>query len=237
VKYGLFTAFAAPDGWMNTTVEANPAPAFDPPASGEFYSTLTFTLPTLDTHGGTSLQIGDYLWVQTCTPGVDPPGPSYPCDTINGHHLSTGPVVSIDTTTRVVKVSKLFGEESGGNHLPVVGGAVYMGSTYTWGAPSVSRQILKAQISDPAELAAVVAGTMNPWEPSYEEEFDLTLLGITQFGCPVGCRTPGVASFVENHGVAPIPDAAARQLMISAANARTSIGIQNNAVYVFDVAH
>ena len=112
-----------------------------------------------------------------------------------------------------------------------------MGAQYTWGSPGYSRAIFKAQISDPAELAAVVAGTMKSWEPSYVEEFDWSELGITQFGCPKGCSSPGVAAYSAHHGLSTIPDVTARQIMIMAGTARSAIGNENNAVYVFDVAH
>lgn len=83
-REGLLVAYSAPSGWIYSPIAASPAPTYGPGDSG------SFTLSSADTHDGGAPNIGDNIWIPTCTPGTD-----VGCSTENRNHESCGLIDSI----------------------------------------------------------------------------------------------------------------------------------------------
>jgi hypothetical protein len=228
VKNGIVVPIAAPEGWANTTILASPAPTIN--TSDVYNQTGTMTVASTSTHDGLNMNPGDRIWIQTCTPGVDPGM----CDTVNGHNFSSAIIDSVNVATGQVAFHIYIGTDFGsGNHKPVVGGAVYLGCVYMHGYPGCSRGTYRLQIYDPALYAQVAAGTRQPYDISYNQEMDLNPF-VPGLGSPESGRggaDPQVAGFP----ISTITDTGARQIIIAFANENPPPYHGGNAIYVFNV--
>lgn len=216
VKYGVVVPFSTPSGWLNTTVAAASSPT-------------SFTATSLDMNDGTPVQVGDLLWVQTCTVGVESG-----CDTTNGNHLSFARVTAVNQGTKVIDFTNIGADPStGGTHTPVVGGVLYGGGVYAHGSPTTSRFTWRFQIYDPAQYAEVKAGTRAVSEVTYTEEADFTGV-VSQFGNPMSNPQGGGGSVLGPRGaVSTMADTTAHQIMVVVNSANTN---PVNVVYVLDVS-
>ncbi len=226
-KYGLLSAQTLLSGWMRSAI-----------VSGSLVgSTLTVTLGSLDTHDGGILTVGTYVWVETCTVGLETG-----CTRNQGQNYSSGSISAVNEATKTVTIPVIHFDAGNGAHAPLVGGRFAMGETYVNGSPWYSRGILWSQIVDPDDVAGVIGG--DPvYSPQYVEETSLaaafTDIG-TDFGCPT-CTTQ-VNGYYPATDVARHPyfevhvDNDAHQIILS-----FSYGIDNPGgfvtpvFYVFDV--
>jgi hypothetical protein len=170
-KHGLLSLINVPSGWMNTTVDASPAPTF----SG---TTYTFKpVSGLSVNNGHNVQIGSYMWVETCVRGVGA------CSTNNGNHVTIVRVTGVNTGTGVVTAEHYSPDGTGSGATPIVGGDVWFGSVYVHGIPVPSQSdYFRLQFRNPDHLAEVVLTARNAWNIPYAQ--DIALTDITQFGCP-----------------------------------------------------
>lgn len=219
VKYGVVVPYATPSGWINSTVAAGTV------------SSSQFTATTLDMHDGTPIQVGDLMWVQTCTPGVEAN-----CSFTNGNHLSRIRVATVDQGTKVVTFTNNSAPTGvAGPHVPIVGGSLYAGAVYAHGDPASSRFTFRMQIYDPAQYAEVKATTRGVSDVVYAEDVDFSSLISAQFGAPYpspagGGGEPRVGGMGPN---TTMVDTTAHQIMIVMNNVNNN---PQNVVYVLDVS-
>lgn len=187
VKSGIVSLISMPSGFMNDLVDSSPVPT----VSGCPSSCVVTFKPSggLSTHFGVSIQIGDKGWVQTCTPITPIGDPLTGCDGQNGQYLSIFEVTAVNTGTGVVTGALHGTDSTSGTHTPIVGGRIYMGGLYAYGAPDTSRNVDLVQILDPAQLGEVAGGTRDRWNVIYNQEVELSAYAAP-FGCP-GCAVPG----------------------------------------------
>jgi hypothetical protein len=145
-KAGVLIGVDMPHGYLKTTV-----------AAASMSGTATFTAIAMG--GGTNLNPGDYFWIQTCTPGMDPAS----CATANGGHLTTARADTVNTMTKVVTYTVLENNNcvvamDCMSEVPVVGGAIYAGATYEHGEPAPSRKHFRLQIYPESEFLDVKNG-------------------------------------------------------------------------------
>ncbi len=222
-KTGLVYAMAVSAGWLYQTVLASPAPTVS-------YPNVTFSITSTSTHDGHHLAAGDVIWVTTCRVGVDTH-----CVSDNNDDQAFVTVDTVNTSTGAVTghITECETDDpltcSGSDHKPVVGGTVKHGVVYAHGGPRPSRQTLRLQIYDPADLAAVADGA-DADSPVYAEEIDLTTL-VPQFGCP-GCAIPGIPIYWGQPSSVQV-DGANHKLILSFRNAVNA----RSLVVLFDVAH
>ncbi|MES2315756.1 MAG: dockerin type I domain-containing protein [Patescibacteria group bacterium] len=225
IKGGVVVPTEVMEGWANPTILANPAPSVtNNGANGTMY------LSSVSTNDGNNMNVGDLIWVKTCTVGVDGPG----CFVANGNDISFAVIDAVDPSTNRVDYHNAGYDSGTGNHAPVPGGLVYFGSSYFHGSPSYSRGTYRLQVYDPAQYAEVIAGTRLPYNVRYDTEMDLTTL-VKGFGCP-SCAGGGVKNQgIDAHNpVSTITDPAAHQIMIAFKGGDGLIGVIANAVYVFN---
>jgi hypothetical protein len=240
VRHGVIVPFTMPSGWINTTVSASPAPSYNTGTGvGEM------TLPTIDMNDGSNINVGDVLWVKTCTEALDganceePPNVS---EQLN--FMSEAYVTAIDTGTKRVTYQILSTDSGDGTsgHVPVVGGPVWMGCQYKGGSPGCSRNTLRAQIYNPAQYAEVIASTRNVYDVIYAEEVDFTQ-EIHHFGSPatgsgmIGSKRGGCCGNEQANVAGVMADPDAHQIIIAMRGARNiGGGTTQSLYYVFDVS-
>ena len=224
-KKGVLVPMRQQSGWIHEAIAASPAPSVG--TDGAF-SILSFALPSLDTHDGHEINVGDVMWIQTCAP-IDSPG----CEAENSRYLSFGPVTAVDRDAKVVSVRADNLDYTAGPHTPIVGGVALLGCHYAHGAPTCSRGVYRMQVIDPAEYAAVAAGDKTSNEPSYASEFEITHL-IPNHGSPAsgqGVLHQGVLHSI----VSVMPDPTVHQILVVIGE--SSPGATFKTVYVWQVAH
>ena len=212
VKKGIVMAFLTSEGWANSTIVSSS-------------STTAAVISSLITHEGYHANVGDYVWLQTCTPGTDPG-----CSTVNGGDVSAVTLDTVNYSTGAITYTVVSSDPSSGNHFAVPGGFFNLGCTYYGGNPGCSRWELRMQVFDPATYAQVIAGSLQPSQPvaSDDQEIDTTL--IPQFGTP---STGGGITYASVAGV--MADPTAQQIMVAISNNSTSSG--QTLIAVLNVAH
>jgi hypothetical protein len=220
VKSGLVVALQMPAGWVNATVNASPAPTSDG-------VNITFSIPSTSTHDGYQIEVGNLMWIQTCTPGVESG-----CDTGNNDHLSFVVVDSVNAVTGAIEAHIVSYDFGNGAHTPVVGGAALLGTLYAHGAPIASRVTLRLQVYDPTQLGEVALGNRAPYDVRFHEEMDLTQW-LSGFGSP-NVNTVNENGSPTYHGpIVTLADPTAHQIIIVLGNGNQTA----SAFYVIDVAH
>jgi hypothetical protein len=213
--YGALMPYVTCEGWLTQSIAASPAPTI-------VGSTITFSLPSTSTNDGNTLNAGDVIVVQTCTPNVDPG-----CDNANGRQFSIATVNSATSTAVNATINEFdFGS---GTHAPVIGGNVTAGCYYVHAAPRCTRYTLRFQIYDPADFIKVKNGQIATYALKYKEDVDASSW-FPQTGCP-SCMTKGASLY--NSFVGVQVDPSTTQFMVIISNAKTNIGVSANVVYVF----
>lgn len=209
VKAGGVVPFTQSAGWIKTTISSTSGPG-------------RVMLGSIDTHDGFTLNPGDAIVIQTCTPRVDAG-----CSTTNLLHVSVAVVDTVDKGTRAITYHAI--DNSGCStctNTPVVGGVVYGGPVYPHGSPGWMRSTLRLQLYDPGEFATVTRGAP-PYTPAYSEETSLYAMGVTTLGDPAaghGLR----AGFVAGDSqvvTSVITDPAAHQIVIFVRSAQLFNGM------------
>lgn len=168
VKEGLVVPFTGPMGWLNTTVTSSTGPG-------------QAVLGSVDTHDGYTINVGDKMVIQTCTPGVDAG-----CSSANRNHESIVTIDSVNAGTLTITYTAQDNDScSMCNHTPVAGGEALLGGVYPHGSPGFSRATLRLQIYDTAQYASVIGGSA-VYSPTYTEEGSLYSMGVTSLGDPAG---------------------------------------------------
>jgi hypothetical protein len=225
-KRGVLVPMRQQSGWIHQEISASPAPSV---TGGGTFPILELTLPSLDTHDGSQINVGDWMWIPTCTP-IDSPG----CEKENSRYLSMGPVTRVDRAAKRVAIAARSLDYTSGPHTPIVGGKALFGCHYAHGSPTCSRGVYRMQVIDPAEYAAVASGKKKANEPSYESEFDITHL-IPNHGSPASGE--GVLHQGVQHAIVSVmPDPAAHQILVAIGEQSTT-GNTFKSVYVWEVAH
>lgn len=165
--HGIFLPFTTVSGWGGGTVRASPSPTYD---AGTGIG--TFSVDSIDTNDGFTVNPLDNFWVTTCTVGVDAG-----CEDANANALTAGYVISVTGSgPYTITYNSLNGlDPSSGDHVPRVGGAWYFGPQYGHGNTigGYPRFMLRAQIIDPAEYVKVLNGTYATSDlPTYAEDID-----------------------------------------------------------------
>jgi hypothetical protein len=226
VKQGMLALVNLSSGWLNTTVSAATTPTYAANVG-------QFTATSIDMHDGTNLNVGDGIWVQTCTIGVD----GGECDLANGHRFSTGRISAINTSTKLITYDLGNSDFGDGDHVPVVGEDLWAGCVYAAGGPFCSRQTLRMQIFDPDQYAEVIATTRQPYDVVYTEDIDATTL-FHHYGSPAtgGGIRGSMPGLYNRNVVSVIPDPDRNQIIVFFVGAEELSGVTVHLAYVLDVS-
>lgn len=229
VKTGIIYSMSSPSGWINTTISASPAPTISGTGTAGDPYIVNFTVPTIDFNDGTNIQVGDALWIQTCTP-IGSSG----CELDNLRYVSQVEVIAINTSTNRITAVITSVDFGSGTHLPVVGGIVWGGVIYAHATPQPSRVTFLMQIYSPFTLTPVVGG--NTYDPIYNSEFTLSGPGgmVNYFGYPGGA-SPGV-KFPGSLPTNVLVDNVNKKIILVYRYGKTNIGTNANLMVVLNVS-
>lgn len=220
-KQGIVDIVITKEGWASTTIVSSS-------------SATAAVLASTSTHDTFQMNPGDHLWLQTCTPGVDPG-----CTTPNLDHFSEVTLSTVNTGTGAITYTVDSGDFGSGNHFGVPGGPAYFGCVYAHGSPTCSRATLRMQIFDPAQYAQVIANTLAQYSvvASDDAEIDtglITNLGSASAGAGIAQAAGGATG---SQIVAVIPDATAHDVLVAVSSIGNFGSVASDIIYVLHVNH
>lgn len=231
VKHGIVYPMQSLQGWISQTVLASPAPTY----TAGFFPSYTFSVGSTSTNDGLNLQVGDRIFVQTCTPlGAG-------CAKVTGENMlqfASTIVTAVNTGTGSITVDDVSHSVLNENYIPLVGGKVLGGAVYHAGGFGMMRMRLRLQSYAPADLGAVADGLKDSDDPEYVEDIYLDTIGPKQFGCDSGCDR--VAVDAQPASGNPLSQVAYSGIMSDPDNRKLIISVwvgghQRHAIFVFSV--
>jgi hypothetical protein len=219
-------------GWLAQTILASPAPTWD---TVPFYDLVEVSITSTDTNDGNTLEVGDWVFVQTCDPGGSG------CASVTGEnmlHFFGGYVTAINHGTGRVTVENRSQSAFNTSYAALVGGRVLMGGVYHAGGYGPGRTRIRLQFYDPAEFGSVAQSAIASDDPEYIDEDYLSDLGVPQFGCDSGCTRVGQSDRTFINGIMADPDNQKLIVSVWSEDAQPAgAGNYRSAIYVFSVSH
>lgn len=233
--FGFVEAYEMTEGWMNTLIQASPAPTVDACPSNQCH--WSFTVASTSTHDGNNINPGDGpFWIPTCAVGIDAG-----CTNGQGEQVSFAIADTVNPATGVITAhgDPGFGPDGCTScpHLPQVGQPVLLGGLYAHASPTFTRGTFRLKIIDPNLITQVVAQRLRPDSVTSAEDVEIDNTLVRGFGSPSNLVNGGVINNGQGFGRNPVTlmaDPTRQQIMIEFLNAGPA---NTDVVYVLHVNH